>query len=102
MNAIKATYCNGQIVPAGPVDWPDGTELVIEPVIPAESLGLQDEDWPTDPEGIARLLALMDRIPPPETTPEDEAKWQAARQAQKEFEKAIFLEHAARLRGMWE
>jgi hypothetical protein len=102
MNAIKATYCNGQIVPQGPVDWPDGTELVIEPVMPAATLGLRDEDWPTDPEGIARHLALMDRIAPPEMTPEDEANWRAARQAQKEFEKDSFLDRAAKLREMWE
>jgi hypothetical protein len=74
MSAIKANYCNGQIVPRGPVDWPDGTELVIEPVTPETTVGIRDEDWPTDPQGIARLLALMDRIPPPEASPEDDAK----------------------------
>src|SRR5690348_7157500 len=102
MNAVKATYRNGQIVPQEPVDWPDGTELFIEPLPHAESLGMREEDWPTDPEGIARHLALMDQIEPLEMTPEEEAQWQAARQAQKEFEKAIFFEHAEKLRRMWE
>src|SRR5437763_12605510 len=28
MNAIKATWENGRILPAEPVDWPEGSELV--------------------------------------------------------------------------
>jgi hypothetical protein len=31
MNAIRATWTNGQILPNEPVTWPEGTELFIEP-----------------------------------------------------------------------
>ena len=56
MNSIKATYLNGQIIPHQPVDWPDGIELLIEPVTHTETIGMREEEWPTDPEGIARHL----------------------------------------------
>lgn len=29
MNAIKATFKNGTIVPDGPVPWPEGSRLVV-------------------------------------------------------------------------
>jgi hypothetical protein len=31
MEAIHATWKNGQIVPDGPVDWPDGCRPMVEP-----------------------------------------------------------------------
>ena len=31
MNAIRATWTNGQILPNEPVAWPEGTKLFIEP-----------------------------------------------------------------------
>jgi hypothetical protein len=98
MSAIKAVYLKGQIVPGEPVDWPEGTELRIEPITPSETLGVRDEDWPTDPEGIARHLALMDQIESFLMTPEEEAQWQAARKARKDFEKSTFAERAEKLR----
>jgi hypothetical protein len=63
---------------------------------------LRDEDWPDTPEGIARHLALMDRIGPMDITAEEEAEWEAAREAQKVFEKALFEEHAEAIRKDWE
>jgi hypothetical protein len=35
-------------------------------------------------------------------TPEEEAEWAAARQAQKDYEKGIFNEHADKLRKIFE
>jgi hypothetical protein len=32
LNAIKATWTNGQVVPAEPVDWPEGSQLLAEPL----------------------------------------------------------------------
>lgn len=34
-------------------------------------------------------------------TPEEEAEWQAARKAQREFELTTFSERAEKLRRMW-
>lgn len=85
MNAIKGTYKNGHIILDKPADWTDGTGVLVEPVPHQETLGIPEEDWPTDPEGIARYLALMERIEPLEMTPEEEAEWKAARQALKAY-----------------
>ena len=93
MNAIKGIVKNGQIVVGEPLDWPDGTEVIVEPVAP-ESVGMTEEEQGDDPESIARWIAAFDAIPPLQMTPEEEADWQAARQAQREFEKSRFLEHA--------
>ena len=65
-------------------------------------LGMREEDWPTTPEGIEALLARMDQVEPGWLSPEDDAAWRAALRAQKELEKARFLEDAEKLRGMWE
>ena len=31
MHAIKAIWKDGQILPSEPVDWPEGSELIVEP-----------------------------------------------------------------------
>ncbi len=68
MNAIKATWTNGQILPAGPVDWPEGSELLVEPVISTEKIGLDENDWQDDAESIADWIAWVDMIEPMEMT----------------------------------
>jgi hypothetical protein len=42
---------------------------------------MREEDWPADPEGIGRQLALMNQIEPLVMTPEEEAAWQTTRKA---------------------
>ncbi len=32
MNAVSAIWTNGRILPSEPVDWPDGSELLVEPL----------------------------------------------------------------------
>src|SRR5262245_58456533 len=90
MNAIKGTWKNGQVVLTEAASWPDGTQLMVEPVSQEQTLGSRDEDWPTTPEGIARHLALMDQIEPLEMPPEEEAQWHAARKAQKQRDLATW------------
>ena len=102
MNAVKGTYRNGQIVLTESANWPDGTPVLVEPVSQTATVGVRDEDWPTDPEGIARLLALMDRIEPLAMTPEEEAEWQAARKAQKDHDLASWEERARRAQRLFE
>jgi hypothetical protein len=65
MNAIRATWTKGQIVPAEPVDWPEGSELLVEPVAPAdEKIGLTEDEWRDDPESIAAWIAAVEKIEP--------------------------------------
>jgi hypothetical protein len=86
MNTIKGVVRNGRIEVTAPADWPEGCEVVIEPVSGEPALGMREEDWPTTPEGIAALLKRWDEHEPLEMTPEEQAEWEAARRARKEFE----------------
>jgi hypothetical protein len=102
MTVIKTVVKNGKIELHAPNDWPEGTEVLIEPIPQPGSLGLREEDWPDTPEGIARHLALMDRIEPLVLTAEEEEEWEAARKARKDFEKTHFDERAETLRRGWQ
>jgi hypothetical protein len=71
MNAIKAIWTNGQILPAEPVDWPEGSELLVEPVIPMEKIGLDETDWHDDAAALADWEAWIKTIEPLELTEEE-------------------------------
>lgn len=102
MSVVKTAVENGKIELVAPKEWPEGTEVVIEPVSTVESFGLRDEDGPTTPEGIAQHLALMDQAEPCALTASEETKWEAARQARGQFEKNHFDEQTENLRRNWD
>jgi hypothetical protein len=101
MKTIMGIVHNGQIIVEQPIEWPEGCRVVIEAAEEA-TLGIREEDWPTDPEGIARLVALMDQLEPLEMTPEDDAAWEAVRKAHKEWEKAHFERWSRQMEGLFE
>ena len=86
MNAVKGIYHNGQITLNSATDWPDDCEVIVKPILKEESYGIRDEDWPTDPEGIAALAASMGEFEPIEMTSQEEADLAAWRQKLKEYE----------------
>jgi hypothetical protein len=85
MKAIHGIWKNGQIIPAQPIDWPDGTSLSIEPI---EDLQVEDIDGDLsgdDVASIARRVAYYEALPPLRMSVEEEAEWQAARREMKEY-----------------
>ena len=64
MHAIKATWTNGRILPSEPVDWPEGSELLVEPVLASDKIGLDESEWRDDPESIAVWIAAVEKIQP--------------------------------------
>jgi hypothetical protein len=64
VNAVRATWTNGQVRPEEPVNWPEGSELVIEPVGP--KVGLDEAEWRDDPAALADwdvwLLTVEPRV----------------------------------------
>ncbi len=75
MDAIGATWRNGQIVPDTPVDWPEGYRLRIEPdAVEAESDEIREDDWSNSPEAITDWLSWYDSLEPLIFTPEEEAE----------------------------
>ena len=103
MSALQGTVRNGEIVLDEAIALPEGTRVEVLPVEAGRpTVGMREEDWPTTPEGIAALLARMDKVEPGWLSPEDDAVWRAALREQKEIEKARFFEDAEKLRRMWE
>ncbi len=85
MILLKGTIQNGQVVLARPADLPDGTEVTVLTHGPFEKLGIPDDEWPTDPKGIAGLLARMQAVESFDMTPEEEAEVEAWRRKVKEY-----------------
>lgn len=65
MNAIMATWKNGQIMPSEPVDWPEGSRLLVEPLeVRGEKIGLDELEWEDTPEVLADWEAWIKTIEP--------------------------------------
>ena len=64
MNAVRAIWTNGRILPSEPVDWPEGSELNVEPLGTVEKFGLDESEWQDDAESIAAWVAWVDTIEP--------------------------------------
>lgn len=78
MTAIKGIVKGGRLEVEVPHDWPDGIEVEILPVAPANN-----EEDTINPVEISRLLEIMDRTEPLEMTDAELAAWEAERQTQK-------------------
>jgi hypothetical protein len=98
MTMLRGTIKGGRLELDVPLDWPDGTEVEIHPVLRGAMKGTPV----ISKEEIARTLAAMDLIEPFEMTDDERASWETERQAGKERDKAQFAEHAEKLRRQWE
>lgn len=85
MPQITGTLQGGVIIPAAPLDLPDGSKVEITYPV-EESIGMREEDWPTTPEGIAALLERWKEREPLIFTPEEEAEIRAGREWFKQHE----------------
>ncbi len=98
MHAIKAIVRAGRIETDGPLDLPDGTEILI--VRPNAADG-EDEDWDDTPEGIAAWLKWYESLQPLIITAEERAAYEEDKKARREWELAHFDEHAEKLQRLW-
>jgi hypothetical protein len=75
LNSIRATIKDRKLELPAPPDWPDGTEVVIEPSgAPSPKIGLDESEWRGDAEALADWAAWMRTIEPLEFTPEEAAR----------------------------
>ena len=85
MNTIKATWTNGKIVPVGPVDWPEGSELLVQPVVASGKIGLEESEWDESAEAIADWEAWLPTIEPMVWAEGEEEEYERWRAKVKEF-----------------
>jgi len=85
MILLKGTIQDGQVVLQHPANLPDGTAVTVVSHEFSSSLGIPDEEWPTDPDGIAQLLSRMNDVEPFELTTAEEADIEAWRLRVKEY-----------------
>jgi hypothetical protein len=83
MQEIKAIWINGQILPSGPVDWPEGSELVVGLASSARpKIGMDECEWRDGPEAIAAYEQWLPTIEPLEFSEEEADRLE---QFQKQF-----------------
>jgi hypothetical protein len=65
MNAVRAVWTNGRILPSEPVDWPEGIQSRVEALAPpGEKTGLSEDEWRDDPDSIAAWIEAVEKIEP--------------------------------------
>lgn len=101
MSAIKGKYLNGQIILEEKADWPENTDVLVEPVIEPE-IGLREDDWSDTPEAIADWIRWYDSLEPLNMTPEEEAAWKQALEEQKQYDLATNEERMRRIESIFE
>src|SRR5262245_17398947 len=86
MTTIKAVVTNGRIDLAVPSDWPEGCEVIIEPLpAAAGKVGLDESEWRDDPASLADWEAWIKTIEPLEFTPEEAAAFARFDEAMRRF-----------------
>jgi hypothetical protein len=85
MNSVKGIWKNGQILLKGPADWPEGTQLLVEPICQEEAIGIREEDWPETPEARAEWRRWYDSLEPLEFTKEEQGRIASWRREIKEY-----------------
>jgi hypothetical protein len=72
MNAIKAIFKDGRLELEASPDWPEGTEVMVEPTAaPPDRIGIDESEWSDDPTSLADWEAWIKTIEPLEFTPEE-------------------------------
>jgi hypothetical protein len=75
VDAMRSIVKGGRVEVLAPPDWPEGTEVLIEPTTSApERIGIDESQWRDDPASLADWEAWIRSIEPLEYTPEEAAR----------------------------
>jgi hypothetical protein len=97
MTTIRAVIRDRRIDVPAPQELPDGTAVLV--TIGADR---PNDESPMSPEEIAATLAAMEKVETKSWTAEERAAREADKQARRDWEKTNFVEHAEKLRRLWE
>jgi hypothetical protein len=76
MTAIRATVKSGRLELDAPPDWPEGTEVLIEPMNSrGQKIGIDESEWSDDPDSLADWEAWIHTIEPLEFTSEESERF---------------------------
>lgn len=67
------------------MDWPEGIEQLVEPVPPAEKIGLDESDWQDGADAIADWIAWVDTFEPLKLTDAERAEMERYRAEHRRF-----------------
>jgi hypothetical protein len=98
MTTLKATVRNGRIELDEPFDLPDGAEvevILLTPADPPTLRGMTEEEQGSTPEAIERWIAALEAIPAPVMNDDEWSAWMRRRREDREWE----LAHARPLSG---
>ena len=98
MNAIRASVRKGRVETERPLDFPDGTEVLIV----RSNANDNEEDRDNTPEAIAAWLKWYDSLQPLILTTDERIAWEEDRKAHKTWELAHSDERAEKLQRLWE
>lgn len=62
MEFVNGIYHAGHVELGQPVDWPEGTKVDVKKREP--TLGISEDQWPRDREGIESLIRRWDALEP--------------------------------------
>lgn len=95
MNPVKAPWINGRIRPAQPVDWPAGSELIVEAVATPGKIGLDESEWRDDPEALAAWDAWLPTVEPLVLSHEERAAFECYREEFREYNREAMCQQMA-------
>ncbi len=95
MNLIRTTWINGRIMPAEPVDWPEGSELIAEPVATPGKIGLDESEWRDDAEALADWEAWLPTVEPLDLSEEEGAAFASYREGFRKFNLEVVRQQMA-------
>jgi hypothetical protein len=74
LDAIRATVKSGRLELDAPPDWPDGTQVLIEPATASLVIGIDESQWRDDPDSLADWDAWIKTIEPLEFASQERAR----------------------------
>ena len=99
MAKVPTTYRDGKVIFDTPVEWPDGTRILVALV--NDRVGIDESEWPKTPQGIQALLQRMDVVEPLSLEAGEQELIDKARASSRSFNADSWGKNASELEGLF-